>query len=156
MKDLHKTNPILLIRYLIFIGTILVMFTNLFDCIRNNASALDFFLYVGVLFLALIGLMFVSSNWYIVVLFGVFGILTIIDIPEPNYISGGVIFFLFAKRIANNLILSVCIYFLTFIMVVGNHIYQGANPGEGTKVLIAYALIYFFDYLIFKDAKVRI
>ena len=154
LKDLYHKNPLLLIRYVLLIGAMVVMFINLFDCINKGKSLSIMFLYVGVLLISCFGLILIHNDFFIAGLFIVFGILTMIDIPAPNYLSGGIVFFLFSIRIVRNSIFNICIFFLTLLIIIANHIFAAASPGDAINIIIGYSIIYLLDLIFLKYNEV--
>lgn len=146
-------EPLKAIRYILFVSILFVMFSNLIDCISQNSGVLDYVLYVLILLVIAILLIFIKSNWILAVIFSVAGIFTILDIPTPNYISGGVFFFIFSIRIVDNKIFSCCIYFLTAMMVIAAHAKNAKSPLNAVNILVAYAVIYLIDYLLYNNKK---
>lgn len=131
----------------------MIMFINLVDCIDKSRTYGAYILYVGVLFFVSMILLIFKSKWSIVFVLALVGMLTILDVPTPNYLSAGVIFFMFSIRLANNIIYSICIYFLTFICVIGSHVIGSKSPLDAVNVLLAYSIIYLIDYFMYNKKE---
>lgn len=146
-------EPVKSIRYILFVATLFVMFSNLIDCISQSSGIYEYIIYVVTLLLIALMLLFIKSNWVIASIFAVAGIFTTLDLQYPNQISGGVFFFIFSIRIVNNKVFSGAIYFLTAMMAIASHAKYAKSPLDAVNVLIAYAVIYLIDYLLYNDRK---
>ena len=129
------------------------MYSNLIDCIAQSLPLFDYFLYVGIMLIISISLIVVRSNWILVFMFAAVGVLAILDIPAPNFLSGAIFFFIVSIRLANNIIYSTCIYFLTFMIVIGSHVVNAKSPLDAVNVIIGYAVIYLIEHLMYNNKE---
>lgn len=141
-------ESVIKIKYVLLVATILVTFMNLFDCIAQNSNASEYILYVGVLALLALLLIFVDKDWILVVFFTIAGILSLMDVPQPNFLSGGVLFLIFAIRLSKSQIFAYILYFVTLLIVIGNHVFEGISPADAINVILAYIVVYVVDYLL--------
>lgn len=143
-----RKDPITSIRYILVVSGIFVTFQNLFDCIVQDAPPHDFFLYVGVMGALTICVIFIRHNSIVCGVLAMVGILMIFDYKASSGISGGAVFLIFSKRIANNLLYSLMIYGITSITIVANHVMTGRTPADAVNVIIGYFTIYLIDYIL--------
>lgn len=141
------------IRQVLIVGTLFALFFNLFDCIKQNAPLIDFLFYIGTLLGIFLFLVLTTSKWPVIASLVLVGVLTMIDIPTPNYLSAGVIFIIFAMRVAENNIFSFTMYFSTVLIVVGTHVYNAVSPADAVNILVAYSVIYLFEYLFYTKQR---
>jgi len=126
----------------------------MFDCINQDVPLFQFIFYGATLLVLFLLLIFTENNYVIVFFFFLVGILTMIDIPTPNYLSAGIVFLAFSIRIAKyNLIYSFAVYFATVLTVVGVHVYRAVSPADAVNVLVAYAVIYLVDYFLYNERR---
>lgn len=137
-----------IIRLIMVVGAILVMFLNLFDIIQKNGPLFDYATYVLSLLILCLMLVFIPHDSIIAIVLAIMGFLIMLDLPTPNYLSGGIIFFIFSINIVKNHIFSFFIYFLTILVVVGTHIFNTQSPADAINVLIGYSIIYLLNYLL--------
>lgn len=145
-------NPIATLKYVIVVLGILVSFVNLFDCIVQNSSIYDYIMFVGVIFFGTVILVFVESNNYLCFLLALFGVMTIF-FSDVNNLSGGVVFILFSKRIADNMLYSAMLYIITAMVIFANSIFNDISPSVTVDILAVYISVYFIDYLLYNKAR---
>ena len=132
---------------MIFVG-LFVSFGNLFDCIVQNSPLIDYALYFGVIFIGTMFLILFNSNIYMCSLLALWGLITIGQAP-PLYLSGGILFLIFSKRIANNLTFSVLMYFVTAVVLIAKSAFDDISPTETINLILVYLAFYLIDYLIY-------
>lgn len=143
-----RKDPVTSIRYILVIVGIFVTFQNLFDCITQKAAFYEYFFYVASVGALTLSLIFIHHNAVICFVFALSGVLMIYDDRSSGSISGGIAFFIFSKRIANNLIFSFLIYSVTILVVVANHTFNGRTPADSVNVIIGYLGLYLIDYIL--------
>lgn len=146
--ELLRKDPVSSIRYILVITGIFVTFQNLFDCIVQNSHFYEYFLYVIVMGIITLSLVFIQHNSIICFVLALTGMLMVYDNNSPETISGGVIFFVFSKRIANNIFFSIFIYMATILLIAANHTFRGRTPADSINVIIGYFSIYLIDYIL--------
>jgi hypothetical protein len=92
--------------------------------------------------------MFIHKNFVVAIVLALMGLLTMIDTATPNYLSGGIVFFIFSMNIFKSNIFSFFIYFLTMLIVIGSHVFNAISPADAINVLIAYAVIYLLNHFL--------
>ncbi len=140
--------PLETIKHLLILCGFFVAFSNLFDCIIQETSIYEYISYVGVVFLFTILLVVIDSNIYLCFVLALFGIITIFNNTTVG-MSGGIVFILFAKRIANNIAFSTLIYFVTIMVVIGNCSFNGVTPPDTINLILVYIVVYLVDYLLY-------
>jgi len=145
-----KEQPIVVFKYILIAAGVFSTFTNLFYCIVDNAPIYEYVLYVGVLGVGTLLLALLESNNYMCFILMLFGVLSIYDTdPHTNTIAGGVVLLLFAKRIANNILFSCMLYFVTLMVIVAGCIFHGAAVSDATNMIIVYIALYVCDDILY-------
>lgn len=139
-----------IVRYILFVSSLLVTFNNLIDCINKGSSIERYLFYVATMGIVTLLLLFVKNNIIIVIVLTFVGSLSIMDIPEPNHLTAGVMFLLFAARIVNNKIYSVLTFIFILISVIVTHVLNSISPADMMNVVIAYGVLFSLDLLILK------
>jgi len=127
-----------------------VTFNNLIDCINKGSPIERYLFYVATMGIVTVLLLFVKNNIIIVIVLTLVGSLSIMDIPEPNHLTAGVMFLLFASRIVNNKIYSVLTFIFILTSVIVAHVLNSISPADMMNVVIAYGVLFSLDLLILK------
>lgn len=126
---------------------------NLIDCINNSAPLATYLFYVGTMFMVSILLMFVQSNFVIVAVLTFVGSMSLFDIQEPNRLTAGVMFLLFALRMSHSKVFNILVYIFVFIAVTTAHVFHGLSPADFANSITAYAVLCALDVLILKGGE---
>lgn len=143
-----KQRPVATVKYILVATGFFATFSNLFDCVIKNVGIERYFLYVGVLGVATIILAISKRNSVFCFVLVLIGILTIIDNETPGTLSYGILWFLFAKRIAKNHVFSGLIYFITGLSFIASSTIHGVSPADTINIILTCTGIYFIDYIL--------
>lgn len=145
---LLRKDPATAIRYILVVAGIFVTFNNFFDCIVMKSPISDYFLYVGIMGIITLLLIFIDHNSIICFVLALTAILMIIDSADPGKINGGIVFFIFSKRIADNIVFSFILYAITAIVIIASHTFKNKTPADSVNVIIGYFSLYLIDYIL--------
>lgn len=147
-----NVDPIAVIKYLLIGLGLSVAFNNMLYCIEIAAPAITYVLYVGVIFVGAILLVLIHSNVFLCGLLAVMGLVTIYLNPNVS-VSWGLIFMIFAKRIADNMFFSIFVYISTAVAVFGMLIAAGVEPVATINTISVYPVVYFIDFLLYNKRE---
>lgn len=142
-----------IVRYILFVSSILVTFNNLIDCINNDATIERYLFYVAVMGLVSLSLLFVNNDIAIIVVLTLVGALSIMDLSHPNELTAGVMFLFYASRIVNNIIYNFMTFIFISVSVIITHVFHSLSPADMINVLIAYGVLFSLDLLILKAGE---
>lgn len=108
----------------------------------------DYFLYVVVLGVITLLLVFIEHNSIVCFVLAITGMAMVIDMDNPGSISSGIVFLIFSKRIANSLIYSLLLYFITAIVIVASTVFKDKSATDSVNVIIGYYALYMIDYIL--------
>lgn len=143
-----RDNPVISIRYILIVAGLFCSFNNLFECIVKNNPVRDYFLYVVVLGVITLLLVFIEHNSIVCFVLAITGMAMVIDMDNPGSISSGIVFLIFSKRIANSLIYSLLLYFITAIVIVASTVFKDKSATDSVNVIIGYYALYMIDYIL--------
>lgn len=146
--DNIRKYPVTSVRYILVVTGIFVTFSNFLDCFNHGAGFDKYFMYVIVIFIITMLLVFISHNSIVCFVIALTGMLMIFDADPGVGLSGGAVFVIFSKRIAENLLFSISIYVITILAVIANHTFYGRTPADSINVIIGYFAIYLIDYIL--------
>lgn len=141
-------NRVQTVRYiLIFVG-LFVTCSNLYDCVLKLAAPEEYILYVGVMGAVTFMLVVVNYNWAVVAALYFTGMLMVFDPSNGTTLSGAVLFFVFAQRIAETPFFSILLYFTTASALILKYTLEGRQPTEAINIILAYYACYMIDYIV--------
>ena len=127
------------------------MFFNLFDCIIQGVSLLDYFLYVGLFFIIALLFLFIDSLDLIVWTLFVIATITMSLETFTETCSYAVAFFCIASYLKRDLSFRVVIYFTTLVATVCLNIFNAQTPSDLINVLVAYVVVYALSELTYQE-----
>lgn len=146
-----------IIRYLLIIGSIILMFFNLFNCIIKSLSLVAYLITVGTFLLYILLLVFIQSNIVIIWVIYVIASITMISDNIINYLSYSIIFFILLIFLNRSLLLRLVIYFTTLIITVCSHVFiSSSNNADLASMLLGYSMTFALGELVYYISKEQI
>jgi len=158
LKLLETINkyPLYCAKIVLIIAGLFIATNNFFDCVMGGDPLIEYIIYSGIPFISCIIMATTKSKYPLVSILALFGVLMVLDSKAPNSMTAGALFFVGAKRVANNIYFSVFIYFITAISIVGASLFYESDSKDNPNVITAYFAAYILDYLICKYMKNQI
>ena len=149
---LVKSYPVVTVKYIIVAIGLFTTFANLFDCITKGAELQRYFLYVGVLGATTAMVALVRHNAVLCFVLILTGVLSIIDTNDPGNLNFGILWIIYAKRIAKHLFFSIFTYFIICLSLVSMATIHGVSPADTVNLILASLGICFIDYVLSGDS----